>query len=111
MRKERRRAEESARSEAASALGSALGGEDAEMIRSLLEKAVALGCDEAAVCGARARLDALIRDANDPEVARRKERERRAKAAEARMASLEKARAGGRAGVAEVLERRQQRAA
>jgi len=53
-------------------------------------------------------LDELRREANDPEVARRKERERRAKAAEARMAALEKARVGGHAGVTAVLERRQQ---
>ena len=108
QRKERRRAEESARAEAASALNSALGGEDVDAISALLEKAVQLGCDDTAIGGARARLDELRREANDPEVARRKERERRAKAAEARMAALEKARTGGHVGVAAVLERRQQ---
>lgn len=94
-RKERKRlegAERAARdaegAAALAALDEVVAGDDMRALGERIEDAVEKGVQPEALEEARARLDALRLEAADPEVQKRKERERRAAAAEARFAKL-----------------------
>jgi len=86
-RKERRKQEDAERQAADRQLQQAVDAKEMDALCKAIEHAVQAGCPEDKVSAARSTLDKLRRDAADPEVQKRKERERRAAAAEARMAA------------------------
>jgi hypothetical protein len=93
-RKERRKGEENARAEAVSALRAATGAENVETLSAALDAllnvadpaALAGGKDEAAEAAAAAK--ARLSELRDPDWQKRRERERRAEAAERRLGGL-----------------------
>jgi hypothetical protein len=87
-RKERRKLEEAELAAAMTALLEATSGSDIPGLAASIQGAEAAGCDEEALSQARAKLEALKFEATDPVAIQRRERERRAAAAEARMSAL-----------------------
>jgi len=87
-RKERRKLEDAERVAATAALLEAASGSDIPRLAASIEEAEELGCDEAALNQARSKVEALKFEATDPLAIQRRERERRAAAAEARMHAL-----------------------
>mmetsp|Transcript_18860 Transcript_18860/g.56532 ORF Transcript_18860/g.56532 Transcript_18860/m.56532 type:complete len:223 (+) Transcript_18860:2-670(+) len=87
-RKERRKQEEAERAAAAALLVEATAGADLAALSASIEKAQGVGCDGAELERARERLAALQFEATDPAAIARREREKRAAAAEARLNRL-----------------------
>jgi len=90
-RKERRKLEDAERVAVTADLLAASQGEDISLLSRYIAEAEQIGCDEAALNEARTKLGALKFEATDPQAIQRREREKRAAAAEARMKALTRA--------------------
>ena len=87
-RKERRRAEEEARQQALAALQTAAASADVDALEATVAEALRVGAEGDVVGAAQAQLAELKRKESDPEELKRREREKRAAAAEARLGGL-----------------------